>query len=248
MIALAITVASLPLAAQDDEFEPEESLPYVGAGVGFAPVAVFMNLEELNSLAREIRIEDFSGPLILWGGNIIFSPAFMRNWRLGLYGAGGYKITSGLVQLPTDTLTRSLNFTVGHGGLSLEHAIRISPALTFLPGVTVGTGSYALGLAQTHEEGNEFRQIVSDSALSGIGGGFNRYGRFIAVHVFVRPAALLEYSLSGSLMARIGIGYNFTPHVWTWSDDAGAEIRNFPNLRADGLTVHVGIFGGLFTN
>jgi hypothetical protein len=250
LIALAITVACLPLAAQEgeDEWEPEESLPYVGAGAGFAPVAVFMNLDELNKVAREIRIEEFKGPLILWGGNLIFSPAFMRNWRLGIYGAGGYKINYGETVVQGDTLIRSLNFTVGQGGLSLERAIRITPAFTFLPGVTAGFGTYAFGLAQTHEGGNDFNQIVRDSTLIGAGGSFNRYGRFIVNHLFVRPVALLEYSLTGMVMARIGVGYNFSTYVSVWSDDAGAEIRNFPDLRADGLTVHVGIFGGLFTN
>jgi hypothetical protein len=250
LVAVAIMVTSLPLAAQgvDDEWEPEESLPYVGAGAGFVPGAVFMNLDELNKVARELQVEEFKGPLILWGGNLIFSPAAMRNWRLGIYGAGGYKISYGVVELPSDTLTRSLNFTVGVGGLSLERAIRITPAFTVLPGVTAGFGTYAFGLAQTHEDGNDFNQIVRDSTLRGAGGSFNRYGRFIAVQLFVRPVVLLEYSLTGMVMARIGVGYNFTPYISAWSDDAGAEIRNFPNLRADGPTIHLGIFGGLFTN
>jgi hypothetical protein len=172
----------------------------------------------------------------------------MRNWRLGIYGAGGYKITRGTVIVESDTLIRSLNFTVGMGGLSLERAIRITPALTLLPGVTAGFGTYAFGLAQTHEKGNEFYQIVRDSTLRGAGGSFNRYGRFIANQLFVRPVLLVEYSLTGMVMARIGVGYNYTPYISAWSDDAGADIRNFPNLRADGLTLHLGIFGGLFTN
>jgi hypothetical protein len=245
---LLLIVAPLLHAQSDDEWEPEPDLPYVGAGAGFAPVVVFMNLDELNTIARTIRVEEFSGPLILWGGNLVFSPAFFPNWRIGAYGAGGFKAASSRVELNGQTYIRALSFTVGHGGPTLERAIRMSSSFTILPGVVLVGGSYAFGLAQTLEGGNEFPAIVNDAALSGGGDVLNRYARFISEHIFIRPTLYFEYAFPGTLMLlRAGAGYNLTLYQAPWRDDAPAEIRNVPDLKPDGLTVHVGISGGLFS-
>jgi hypothetical protein len=205
-----------------------------------------MDLSGLNDVAHDLRIDEFKGPFPFWSGMLVFSPSFIPNWRLSGYGGGGYKITDGTILLGGTPYTRSLSFTVGRGGLGLEKTIRLAPALTLLPGATLGLGTYAFGLAQTREQGNDFPEIVSDSALIGALNSYNRYGRFVVGHFFAQATVSLEY-VTGPVMFRGGVGYNLSATFGDWFDDAGADIRNFPNVKADGPMLYLGIFAGLFS-
>jgi hypothetical protein len=230
----------------DEEYDPEDQLPYVGLGAGYSPIFSFMNLDKLNEVNRELKVEEFKGPLVLHSGNFMISPSMFPNWRLGGYGAGGYKVTSSQVILDGETYRRAVSFTVGHGGVMVNRAIRITPSFTILPGAIAALGTYAYAFAQTREGGNEFPGIVSDSALAGKARGLNRYGRFLALHVFLHPVVYAEYALTGSIMVRLGAGYSISTRLGSWTDLAEADIDKFPDFKADGPTVHLGIFFGLF--
>jgi hypothetical protein len=246
VILWAVVAAPAMAQQEEDEYETEEQLPYVGLGAGYIGIASFMSLDKLNEINKRIQIEDFKGPLLLHSGNIVFSPGFLPNWRLGLYGAGGFKTASSQVTLRGKPYTRAVSFTVGNGGLMLDRAIRISQKMTLLPGVIAGVGTYAYSLAQTQSEGNALATVISDSTLDGTGNSLNRYGRFLATHIFVHPHLYLEYALTGRFMVRLGAGYSISTVASTWTDVGGAVITNFPDIKADGPTLHIGIFGGLW--
>src|SRR5688500_16730632 len=92
---LFVLACSLPLNAQDldEDFEnefPDEPLTYVGLGPGVTMTFIFMDLTELNELAKAFRVDEFGGPLTVYGGGVIFTPIFVPNIRLGFYAFGGY--------------------------------------------------------------------------------------------------------------------------------------------------------------
>jgi hypothetical protein len=253
---LALLLCGHPLAAQtlDDEFAddfPADPLPYVGFGAGFTPTFIFMDLTELNSLAVRFSVDELSGPLSAFGANIIFTPVFIPNVRVGFLALGGYHRSSRPISIEGEVYQRTLRFGIRfQGGLQAEYAIPIVRRFAVFPSLGLGWGSYSLEMSQAHRDGEDFRD-VSDPRRFGrdpisVLQNLNRQVRLINFHGFIYPAVHLEYAFTGTIMLRASAGYHLGVLDDNWVDEGDTEYTNVGSINANGVALQAGVFLGLF--
>jgi hypothetical protein len=246
---LLLAPAALPAQELEEEFPEleDDELTYVGLGGGITPTLIFMDLEPLNRVTRELSLDEFEGPLALWGGSIIFTPIFITNMRFGLFGAIGYHRHSKELTLENESYTRTLRFGVRFmGGLQAEYAMPITRKLTVLPGFVFGRGSYALELTQSRTSSEEFADNFDPALFDGRISGLNRAARILNTHQFLLPGIAIEYAVTGTFMGRISGGYHLGIGASTWEDEGGTLYHQVPDIEADGPFVQAGLFFGLF--
>jgi hypothetical protein len=257
---LVLLLCSLPLPAQDldEDFEeefPDQPLAYVGLGPGVTATFIFMDLTELNKLARAFEVDEFGGPLSVVGGGVIFTPIFIPNIRVAVHAYGGYHRSSRpkrfIVDTDTSVYNRTLRFGIRFQGmLGVDYAIPLTRKFTVLPGVMAGWGSYALEFMQSGDPNANFadawdpRRFANDTAATMA--HFNSAVRMLNYHAFVNPSLHLEYAITGFLMIRGSVGYRYGVLDNDWTNEANTTYSNVPEIKANGVAAQIGIFGGLF--
>ena len=255
-LVLLLLVGPLSSSAQDldEDFEsefPTEDLPYVGFGGGLTATYIFMNLDELNKLARSFEVDEFGGPLVVYGGGLIITPIFIRNIRLAAHAFGGYHRSSRPILLDSVEYNRTLRFGIRFQGMAgADYAIPMLSRFTVLPGVMAGWGSYALEFTQSHSPRADFFDAWDPGRFStdtaAVMDNHNRAVRMINYHAFVMPMLQLEYAVTGSLMLRLAGGYRFGLLDEEWNSETETIYDNVPTINANGPTLQFGIYGGLF--
>lgn len=239
-------------AQLQDEFdlEPEYQLPYVGSGAGFTPTVIFIDVDELNALAAEVELDGVNNPMLTYGASIVFTPIFIRNVRVGFNLMIGYHATDGTVRINAEEYLRKLRFGIRFmGGVQAEYAIRLSTGLVLMPGLVTGIGSYALEFTQSRSGTLAFEEAWNPDRFNGSAppGTSRNYAMMLERNVlFLRPTVSLEYALTPFVMARLGTGYNLgLPGGWV--DESGAKYDGVPDVSANGPTIQLGLFIGLFS-
>lgn len=240
---------SIPAHAQSgDEFDFDD-IPvddarqyYVAVGGGYIGMLAFPNFDELNKVSRSLDLPDFKGQLYMNGGGGLISLLVVPNMRLGVYGAAGSRRTQADVVLPQGTYKRSLRFQSVVTAGQLDYAIRLFRSFTVLPGIMAGAGGYNLELTQSNVTGENFPDIFQ-TGNAAIG---NRYANISRNHFFYYPALNLEFAATQFVMFRAGIGYSGTLWAGDWTDGEGVQVKNVPDIKADGMTLQFGVFVGLF--
>jgi|GEM_PF-507769 len=217
---------------------------YIAIGGGYLGMIPFMNYDPLNTLSSSLGLGMFDGPFLMNGGGGLASILVVPNIRIGVFGAGGSQLASSDVDINGSSYKRSLRFSNSVTALQLDYAIRLAGSLTVLPGVMIGAGNRALELTQSHIDSADFGGIFTSAA----GPGDNRYARISNGYLFYYPAVNIEYAFTKFMMLRGGVGYAGSVGSSKWSDGAGVEIKNVPDIKTDGLTVQFGLFVGLFQN
>jgi hypothetical protein len=244
-VLLPAIVAAQELEDEFPELEYDE-LTYVGLGVGYTPMAIFMNLAELNALASELQLEPFEGPLLLHSAMLVITPVQLQGGRVGLFGSIGYHKQTRSLTLSGDEYTRTLRFGVRFkAGASFEYAKPLTRKLTILPGFVFGRGSSALELTQTKTGDVAFEDVINDSLFNAAANNHNRAARMLNTSWFVQPTFAVEYALTGSFMIRFCGGYHYGFDK-TWEDEGGTVYTGVPDISADGPFGQIGIFVGLF--
>lgn len=253
---LLCLVCSLPASAQDldadfaEEF-PDDDFPYVGLGPGMTSTFIFMDLEELNSLAEEFKVDAFGGPLVVYGGGVIFTPIFVRNIRMAFHAFGGYHRSSRPIEIDSVVYNRTLRFGIRFQGMvGVDYAIPVTGKLVVLPGLTAGWGSYALEFTQSRSADAPFAEAWDPPAFgpdtAATMSHYNRAVRMINYHAFVMPMVHFEYAIMSSIMVRGSLGYRQALLDDEWSNETETIYTDVPNINANGIAVQVGLFFGLF--
>lgn len=253
---LLLLVLSMPALAQDidEDFEaefPEEPLTYVGLGPGVTSTFIFMDLEELNKLAVAFEVDEFGGPLSVYGGGVIFTPIFIPNIRLGFYAFGGYHRSSRPIELDSIVYNRTLRFGIRfQGSAGVEYALPISGRFTILPALIAGWGSYALEFTQSTSPNVNFADVWNPAAFrvdtAAVMRTHNRAIRMLNYHAFVYPTLHLEYAITGNLMVRGSVGYHYGLLDDEWNNETETVYDNVPLINANGPALQLGFFFGLF--
>ncbi|MBC8145013.1 MAG: hypothetical protein H7X80_05465 [bacterium] len=247
---------AVPLCAQDldedfaNEF-PDEPLTYVGLGPGVTATFIFMDLAELNTLAKSFEVDEFGGPLTVYGGGVIFTPIFVPNIRLGFYAFGGYHRSSRPKMIDSVVYNRTLRFGIRfQGSAGVEYAIPVSGRFTMLPAVIAGWGSYALEFTQSTSNSVPFSQVWDprnfDTNTVAVMSNYNRAVRMLNYHAFIYPTVHLEYAISGNLMVRGSVGYRYGLLDKEWTNESETVYENVPSITANGPTLQLAVFFGLF--
>ncbi len=256
LLLLLTGVSQLALAQPGDDFELDynfDSIPvddyrdvnYIGFGGGYLGMYSLLNYDELNTVAASFGLEDFSGGLLMNGGGGFLAGVGPENIRLGIYGVGGQLEKT----VSTDAFKRTLRLSSSLVALQLDYAIFLpADGLMLFPGVMLGRGTNTLELYQVMASDSvRFDTLFNNPTFGGAsdGSSTNRYARISRSTLHLQPTLNLEYAINQFVMIRAGAGYGLN-FGGTWNDPIGTEVDDVPDINSDGLSVHFGLFVGLF--
>lgn len=249
---LLLGALAAPLQAQggDDDYDfseipvEEEEIPYIGVGGGYQLQMVLLNLDDLNNLSTSLGLDKFEGGLFMHGGGGWTAIGIIPNVRLGVFGGGGSKEVTDELMLGQVSHKRSLQFSNGFTAALIDYAFTPAGRFTIAPGLMIGGGSTTVEYTQTRQDVT-FTGLFDSLAVNAPGSG-NRQASMTRSYVHFVPMVNLEYPLTQFILLRVGGGYSMS-FGGTWSDRHGTDIPNVPDkLTADGPTLQVGLFLGLF--
>lgn len=231
----------------DDIPVEDAELDYIGFGGGYLGSVSLVNYDELNAVSNGFGIgnDEFKGPMLLSGGGGFIGGIVVPNTRLGIYSVGGSKEAT--TNLEGGEYRRTMRFSTGYVAAQLEYAIFLpGSGLMLFPGVMVGRSSSDIELNQTRISGLSFNNAFSPPGFGSSGGdSLVSYAHITRNSLHLQPTATVDWAINSFLMIRGGVGYAFN-FGGTWTDPSGTEISDVPEITADGLNIHFGLFIGLF--
>ena len=228
----------------------QAELRYIGFGGGYLGMVSFVNYDQLNTLAVNFGMEQnaFSGPMLLGGGGG-FVGGVIPNTRLGVYAVGGTKEVSSEVAGTNGQYERTMRYSAGVIAAQLEYAFFLpADGLMFFPGVMVGRSSSEIELNQTRTAGVPFTNIFDPerfNAPAAAADSLIQYAHIARNSLHLQPTVTVDFAFNSYVLLRGGAGYGLN-FGGTWTDPSGTEISDVPDVSADGLNVHFGLFVGLF--
>ena len=232
----------------DDIPVEDAELDYIGFGGGYLGMVSLVNYDELNTVASSFGLDGFSGPMLLGGGGGFIGGIVIPNTRFGVYGLGGTKETSGDVPGNGD-YTRTMRFNTSFVAAQLELAFLLpGSGVTAFPGIMIGRSTSEIEVTQTRKAGSSFGNVFDPPGFNAPGTGsdpFVQYGKITRNSLYLQPTATLDWALNSFLLVRGGVGYSLNLSG-SWTDPAGTEVTDVPDISEDGLNIHFGIFVGLF--
>ena len=233
---------------------------YLGFGLGYLGMHTFVDNKAMNDLATLMDMPEFSAGLSSFvGGGFFFGGIGIENIRYGFYSTSGSKEVISNVMLADDpttpnsktAYTRKLVYSSGLLAFQLDYALFLPPeGLIFFPGLMIARESSEIELSQIKDNGLSFTNLYNSKDFNGAQVaevGLNRYSRIRRQSFQIRPTLTLDYAVNQLLLFRVGAGYGFNLDS-EWKQSAGTTISDVPELNSDGLSLHFGLFVGLFQN
>ncbi len=251
LISAILSLSIVQLKSQDDDlknlgFEEEtyieESLPYFGIGGGFTVSLIIYNFDETNKLFLNYGFGNsaLSGPTWLYGGEGYLVTFWPKNVRIRIFGLGGSQSTSFDTLLSNVNLTRDCEFSVSLTGLSFDYAIVPFYRFAIIPGLAFGWGNMKADISQ----GKTFSWENFNSSIDSL----YFFNRAEANFLYLQPNLSIEYAITDFLMFRLNAGYTLSlisKDAWTYNKSS--KLQNVPDgINANGFSVQLGIFAGLF--
>lgn len=236
--------------SQDDrldelEFESatinEEKPPYFAIGGGYTGTFIFTNFDELNKklLEQTFRFSEdaLSAPIFLSGVQGFTAIGIIPNVRLGFLGMGGSKRVE-----KRDTiinLNKNVEYSLSFQGVFIDYGFILMKSLALIPGITFGWGNRTIEVYQAPAE-------ISWDQFEAIGDINKFLNRAEGNFYFVQPNINFEYALTPFFMIRANVGYSLS-FGGEWTFNQTSKLSNVPDkIDANGLTLQLGLFLGLF--
>lgn len=240
--------ATFPVMAQDEDLDKlsfeetplvDQESPYFVIGGGFIATWHFSNFDEIHKNTRlaNFAAADMEAPIFLSGGAGFVTIPYLPNFRVGVFAAAGGKRVTATVG---DT-TRTLSYSLGYTGGSIDYAVQITKKLTILPGLNIGGGALTVETGQTVGKRDYSTELGAPTNPN------NFYGKMTSSFAFIQPNLNIEYSVTSLSLLRINAGY-MLGFMGAWRADLSTtEMVHVPKeINSNGLTLQVGLFLGLF--
>ncbi|MGC8748972.1 MAG: hypothetical protein ACP5RR_08880 [Candidatus Kapaibacteriota bacterium] len=208
-----------------------ERPPYFGLGGGYVGNFMFMNLDDINSLTKELVMSEIKSPLFLSGAQGFTAVGIVKNLRIGFSGYSGSKKTEKVENFTTKGLKLEVNYT----SFLIDYGIILFKSFAVLPGLNLGWSKITLEKYAITDF--KWEDLKAESYTSN-----NINGSFW----FVQPNINFEFAATPFLMLRIGFGYpiSFSPK---WKINDLKEVSGVPQgLKPTGFNFNFGLFVGLF--
>ena len=250
---LATMMLAFPLLSQekDDDNNTTRSSSYwnrskVGGAGGVTPIVGMFDNKEIDKLLAGANLPILgTDPIYLIGGEGYGYIMFLKNVRMGGFGASGKKTVSVIEPVAGETLRKEVEYNVSYGGFLIDYVQPIAYRLDIALGASIGGGEINLTMRR---DDNRFK--TWDTLWTEFGNPLTRatsYTRKLnGTFVVFNPHINIEYSLLTWLQIRVGAGYPlmFSPE---WKLDEKYNIDNVPSkIKANGYTINAGIMFGFF--
>jgi hypothetical protein len=246
--ALFLTIPLLSQDKDDDENNTSRSYSYwnrskIGGAGGFTPIAGMFDNKEMDKFLTSSGLPTLgSDPIYLIGGEGYGYIMFLKNVRMGGFGASGSKTVSSIA---AGNLKKEVEYNVSYGGFLMDYVQPIAYRLDVALGASIGSGEINITMRRDDAGFKTWDTLWTDFGnLSTKAGSYTR--KLNGTFVVFNPHINIEYSLLTWLQIRIGAGYPimFSPE---WKLDEKYDINNVPSkIKASGYTVNAGIMFGFF--
>jgi hypothetical protein len=248
---IVITILlSIPLFAQDkddSEDNSSHSISYwnrtkIGGAGGVTPIVGMFDNKEIDKFLSSSGLPTLgSNPMYLIGGEGYGYIMFLKNIRMGGFGASGSQTISAIEPL----LRKEVDYNISYGGFLVDYVQPIAYRLDVAFGASIGGGGMNIVMRR---DDRGFK--IWDSLWTDFGNSSSKTSNYTrnlkGSFVVFNPHVSIEYSLLTWLQLRIGVGYPimFSPE---WKLDEKYDIENVPSkIKASGYTVNAGIMFGYF--
>lgn len=252
-IIAAITI-SLPLLAQDKEEEDEEydrsrysywNRAKLGGAGGITPIVGMFDNKEMDKYLKGAGLPTLgTEPMYLIGGEGYGYIMFLRNVRMGGFGATGTKSVSMLDTVGIDT-RKSVDYEVSYGGFIMDYVQPLAHKLDFAFGASIGAGEINVTMRRDDGKFKDWNNLWNEYSNQSI--QTNNYTRRLkGQFVVFTPHVSIEYTVLTWMQIRIGAGYPlmFSPE---WQLDDKYEVNSVPSkIKANGYTINAGLMFGYF--
>ncbi|HYM20984.1 MAG TPA: hypothetical protein VEW28_08275 [Candidatus Kapabacteria bacterium] len=227
--------------------DSRSSVPsYNWLGGGFVAGAFIADVSSLNTnIAMPFIKQNLSGTVPMFGGRGFIPFPWVKNLVIGGVGFGGM---SQVCCVPDTTgsgqpVMRTLRYSVGYGGISLDYAIPIRwSRVHILAGIELGLGSVNIWAKQaaartSFDISSEFDQPSTNIT--------HTYSASMFVY---KPQVSFEWAPWNFLMLRVSAAYQGSS-VSTWKADEDVGLGNTDQLakiNGSGFVANAGIYLGIF--
>ncbi len=245
---------AIPLLSQDKDDENDNSSrsnsywnrSKIGGAGGVTPIVGMFDNKEIDKFLSGANLPTLgTDPIYLIGGEGYGYIMFLKNVRMGGFGASGKKTVSVIESVPGGNLRKEVEYNVSYGGFLVDYVQPIAYRLDIALGASIGGGELNLTMRRDDGKFKEWNTLWNDfgnSAIQSTNYTRNLKGTFVVFN----PHVNIEYSLLTWLQLRIGAGYPimFSPD---WKLDEKYDINNVPSkIKVSGYTINAGIMFGFF--
>jgi len=245
VILFTIISTSLLATAQDERLNslnfdeeplPEETAPYSAIGIGPVFSLFSPDVTDVNAMAASLGLPNMNSPLLMFGAEFYAAVGFVPNMRIGFSWLSGSTGTAGDF---TDTIRKSVDYSVSTKTLHLDYALTASSAFTVLPGVGISWGNLDLDVRRNGP-------VVDWNSVNG-NSQSTENTRFSQSSISLIPRLSLEYVLTPFLAIRAQGAYTMQLSTSDWQANSHATVVNMPSsVSMNGFSAQVGVFLGLF--
>ena len=246
---IAIALLTVPVLAQDDRLDDlsfdeaplqEESVPYFAVGLGPVLNVAFPNLDDLNTRAEGMGLDDMSSPVLQWGAEIFTAVGIVPNLRVGFSWISGTSRTS-MSNIDIDNAgtmgSRSMEYNLSNRTIHVDYAVVPVKGFAILPGVGFGFGTQTLSTFQG----------VADRTWENYGEAPDMFSELERSTLSLQPRLNFEYAFTPFIALRAAAVYNWQFSANDWKGNRTAVVSGVPdNLNQSIFSAQVGLFIGLF--
>ncbi len=224
------------------ETEPTQSekSPYFSLGGGYTAAFQFLNLDEINSLAKSYGLAEVSKPMYQGGFEVFTGIFIVKNLRLGFFTDGGSSSSA----LDSSNFHRQLDYQISNIGIIADYAFVPFKSFAILSGLRIGMAKSTIDISQTARD-VDWTELPSNTNFE------NFYSHKLSQNFLnIEPRLNLEYAVTNFLMFRLNASYNVSikaPFGRTnWTYNSIGRITDVPGkLNQSGFKFQVGLFVGL---
>ena len=240
----------IPLSAQEkDEDQVDRSYSYwdrtkIGGAGGVTPIIGIFDNTGIDAYLTSAGLPKFgSDPIYLIGGEGYGYIMFLKNVRMGGFGAGGLRSVSKYD--PVANVRKDVEYALSYGGFLIDYVQPIAHKLDIAVGASIGGGSVDITMRRDDGSFKDWdslwTQFGNPARLT------SNYTRKIkGSYVVFNPHVNIEYTLLTWMQIRVGVGYPimFSPE---WKLDDTFELNSIPSkITPKGYTINAGIMFGFF--
>ncbi|MEE9431635.1 MAG: hypothetical protein V3V16_11375 [Melioribacteraceae bacterium] len=210
-----------------------------GGAVGFSPVILLPNFDDVNSNLETLGMDELSGPIYAPGGGGYIYVMIIDNLRFGGIGFGGSQ--SSLTK--NGNVENEVIYSLSGGAFTIEYTMPFVKNMALSAGVMLGGGELELNIFQnngTFDWGNIWNNIKDNKEIS------NKSILMNNSFYLVSPTINVDIPINRFIALRGGLGYQFT-FGDSWETGNEKKLNNVPSsFYGNSFFIQSGIYVGLF--
>ena len=210
-----------------------------GGAVGFSPVVLFPNYDDINIKLSSLGLSNLSGPIYASGGSGYIYVMIIDNMRLGGLAFGGSQATVS----KSANIENEVIYSLNGGGFTIEYTMPFVKKIALSAGLILGGGSLDI---QIHQNNNSFNwddiwtSVENNQAVENK--SYNLNNSFL----LISPTINVDIPVNRFIAIRGGLGYQLTfGDCWEIANEK--ELKSVPSsLNGNAFFIQTGIYIGLF--